>query len=126
MMTAVQIINTICKPLADSPSLFNYVQMARESLDSRFFGKSIERAIAYKACHLYTLFGSDSTESAIAGLGGGQVSQMSEGGLSVSFDTGNKKSDSELGTTKYGRMLLQLIKNKPRINVNRNPMGVCL
>ena len=55
MMTAEQIIQTICKELADSPSLSQYLQIATESLSSRFFGKLYNQAVAYKACHLFTL-----------------------------------------------------------------------
>ena len=45
-MTPIQIIQTICKPLADSPSLSSYVQMAEESLDRCFFGKKYNYAVA--------------------------------------------------------------------------------
>ena len=51
MMSAIEIIQTICPALADSPSLSQYVQVATESLNSRFFGKLFNQAVAYKACH---------------------------------------------------------------------------
>lgn len=123
-MTAVQIIQTICKPLADSPSLSSYVQMAEESLDSCFFGKMYQHAVAYKACHLFTLYGATGIESSIAGIGSGAVSGMSEGGLSISFATPTK-SDDELISTKYGRMLRKLMNSGLRMNVNTNPLGGC-
>lgn len=119
-MTAVQIIQTVCKPLANSPSLSAYEQMARESLDSGFFGKMYEYAVAYKACHLFTVNdGESGIEGSVAGLGGGAVSGMSEGGLSVSFAVPSD-IDSELSSTKYGRMLKELMKGGVRIDVNRN------
>lgn len=121
-MTAVQIIQTICKPLADSPSLSSYVQMAEESLDSCFFGKMYQHAVAYKACHLFTLYGATGIESSIAGIGSGAVSGMSEGELSISFAT-PAKSDDELISTKYGRMLRKLMNSGLRMNVNTNPLG---
>ena len=123
-MTAVQIIQTICKPLADSPSLSSYVQMAEESLDSCFFGKMYQHAVAYKACHLFTLYGATGIESSIAGIGSGAVSGMSEGGLSISFAT-PAKNDDELISTKYGRMLRKLMNFGLRMNVNTNPLGGC-
>lgn len=118
-MTAVQIIQTICSALADSPSLSSYVQMARESLDRCFFSKMYEYAVAYKACHLFTIYGDNGVESSIAGLGGGAVTGLHEGGLSVNF-TGSTSDDSELNSTKYGRMLKGLMKGGRRMNVNRN------
>lgn len=116
MLSAVQIIQTICKPLADSPSLSNYVQMARESLDSRFFGKKIETAVAYKACHLFSTC--EGSTFSIKDIGNGSIQSYSEGGISVSF--GTSIGDSELNSTKYGKMLLSLMKSIPKANVNRN------
>lgn len=119
-MTAVQIIQTICKPLADSPSLSNYVQMARESLNCRHFGKQFETAVAYKACHLFTML--DSESKSINGIGNGNIASYSEGGMSISFGQISGK-DSELNSTRYGRMLLGLMKGIPTMNVNRNPLS---
>lgn len=116
MMTTVQIIQTICPSLADSPSLSQFVQMANESLNSRFFGKLFNQAVAYKACHLFTLTVGD--KSGLNSIGGGSVSSYQEGGISVSFAT--RASDNELNATKYGRMLLDLMKQCPRMDVNKN------
>lgn len=119
MMTAEQIIQTICPDLADSPSLSQFVQMAKESLSSSFFGKQLNYAIAYKACHLFTLTAGDKTGVHSVG-GSGSVTSYQEGGIQISYS--ESKSDSELATTKYGRMLLDLMKSKPTIDVNRNCM----
>lgn len=116
MLTAEQIIQTICPKLADSPSLSQYVQMATESLDSRFFGKSFNYAVAYKACHFFDLYGD--SDSLLALGGAGPVVAYREGGMDVSFARGY--GDNELQSTKYGRMLLALIKAQPRMDVNRN------
>lgn len=121
-MTTVQIIQTICKPLSDSPSVTDYIQIATESLNSRFFGKQFPMAVAYKACHLFTLC-NESSLNQIKDLGNGEVASYSEGGISVSFRSGN--SDSELSSTKYGKMLLALMKSIPTANVNRGFVGVC-
>ena len=119
MMTAIQIIQTICPDLADSPSLSQFVQMASESLNSRFFGKLFNQAVAYKACHLFTITTGDKT--GIHSIGGsGSVTSYHEGGIQVGFSA--NQSDSELATTKYGKMLLDLMKSKPKMDVNRNCM----
>lgn len=119
MMTAIQIIQTICPDLADSPSLSQFVQMASESLNSRFFGKQFNQAVAYKACHLFTITTGDKT--GIHSIGGsGSVTSYHEGGIQVGFSA--NQSDSELATTKYGKMLLDLMKSKPKMDVNRNCM----
>lgn len=117
MMTAEQIIQTICNELADSPSLSQYIQIAKESLSSSFFGKLYEQAVAYKACHLFTLT-KPSELNNILSIGGGSVNHLQEGGISVGFNS--ILSDKELSSTKYGRMLLDLIKSRPTMDVNRN------
>lgn len=120
-MTVEQIIQTICKPLADSPSLSSFIQMAQESLSNSFFGNRLNYAIAYKACHLYSMYNSDDELGKIKDLGNGSIQSYSEGGISVSF--GSSFSNKELEQTKYGKMLLGLMKSIPTINVNRNPLG---
>lgn len=117
MMTAEQIIQTICKELADSPSLSHYLQIARESLSSRFFGKMYEQAVAYKACHLFTLT-KPSELNKMTDASGGSINHLQEGGISIGFNSTN--SDKELSSTKYGRMLLDLMKTRPAMDVNRN------
>ena len=118
MMTAVQIIQTICPDLAGSPSLSQFVQMANESLNSRFFGKLYNQAVAYKACHLFEITTGD--KNGFHSIGGGALTGYHEGGIDINF--AQTKTDSELATTKYGRMLLDLMKQCPRMDVNRNCM----
>ena len=117
MMTAEQIIQTICPKLSDSPSLSQFIQIAKESLSSSFFGKLYNQAIAYKACHLFTVC-SDSELNEILSVGGGSVNHLQEGGITVGFN--NSNSDKELSSTKYGRMLLELMKSRPTMTVNKN------
>lgn len=117
MMTAEQIIQTICPDLADSPSLSQYVQMATESLSSSFFGKQYNQAVAYKACHLFTVTKKSALNDAI-NVGGGSVNHLQEGGISLGFNASS--SEKELLSSKYGRMLYDLIHSKPRMDVNRN------
>lgn len=117
-MTVEQIINTICKPLSDSPSLSAYVQMAEDGLSSGFFGKKYPYAVAYKACHLFTMMNGEGSQ--LRDMGNGSIQSYSEGGISVSFGNGN--SGKELASTKYGQMLLDLMKTIPTMNVNRSPL----
>lgn len=117
MMTAEQIIQTICPELSDSPSLSQFIQIARESLSRSFFGKLYEQAIAYKACHLFTVT-KKSELNEITDVAGGSINHLQEGGITLGFNTSN--SDKELSSSKYGRMLLDLMKTKPTMDVNRN------
>lgn len=116
-MSVIEIIQTICPELADSPSLSQYVQVATESLNSRFYGKLFNQAVAYKACHLFTLNKPSALDNVLS-VGGGPVTGISEGGISVNFASSDK--ESELSATKYGRQLLGLMKSRPKMDVNRN------
>lgn len=116
-MTALDIISAICPELMKSESVNVFLRMAEESLSRSFFADQFPFAVAYKACHLYTITaGSDG--GAAAGLG--EIASISEGGLSVSFATRSSESDATGGleTTKYGKMLLGLINSRPRMGVN--------
>lgn len=117
MMTAEQIIKTICPELSDSPSLSQYLQISKESLSRSFFGKLYEQAVAYKACHLFTLT-KPSELNEMTSVGGGSVNHLQEGGITIGFN--NSNSENELSSSKYGRMLLSLIKSRPTMDVNRN------
>lgn len=116
-MTVREIIGAICPGLAKSGSLDAFVKMAEENTSKKFFGKQYAYAVAYRACHQFSVTEGANGNSA---LGLGQVASMSEGGLSVSFAAGSVSSDADGGleTTKYGKMLLGLIKSRPKIGVN--------
>lgn len=118
MMSAEQIIQTICPELSDSPSLSQYIQMATESLSSRFFGKLYNQAVAYKACHLFVSTKKSELNDVVNSVGGGSVNHFSEGGISIGFN--GSTSELELASTRYGRMLIDLMKSRPRMDVNRN------
>lgn len=118
-MTVEQIIQTICKPLSDSPSLSDFIQMAKDGLSNSFYGSRYNYAVAYKACHIFTMCNDDGLNK-IKDLGSGSIASYSEGGMSVSFSSGSSK---ELAQTKYGKMLLDLNKSIPTMNVNTNPLG---
>jgi hypothetical protein len=118
-----QIIATICPELSGSPSLPVFLEMAVDVTDRGFFGKMYPYAVAYLAAHLFTLTGRTAAGAAsvVRELGGGApVASMSEGGLSVSFaQFAGVTNAASLGSTKYGRMLLELKKSRPTMGVNR-------
>jgi hypothetical protein len=93
-----------------------FLDMAVELTDRGFFGKLACHAIAYRACHLFTLTGGDGSSN--PALGTGQITSVSEGGLSMSFAANANADKSGLDTTKYGKMLLALIKARPSMGVN--------
>lgn len=111
-----QIIKTICPELASSPSLDMFLDMAVELTDRGFFGKLGNYAIAYRACHLFMLSGGENSGNPALGLG--QVASISEGGLSISYATNANTDTSGLDTTKFGKLLLGLIKSRPTAGVN--------
>jgi hypothetical protein len=114
-----QIIAAICPELSGSPSLPVFLEIAVEVTDRGFFGKMYPYALAYRACHLFMVSGgaaSNGVGGTVAGLG--QIASMSEGGLSVSLATGGVSDPGGLDTTKYGKMLLGLIKSRPTMGVN--------
>jgi hypothetical protein len=111
-----RIIAAVCPELAASPSLDDLLDMAFELTDRGFFGKMYPFAVAYRACHLFTVSGGG--ESGNPAIGTGQITGMSEGGLSVSFAAGAVSDSGGLDTTKYGKLLLGLIKSRPTMGVN--------
>jgi hypothetical protein len=119
-MSPEQIISAVCPELSASSSLVIFLGMAADLTNRGFFGKMAPYAIAYRACHLFMVSGGSSgggVESVAAGLG--QIASMSEGGISVSLATGGGTSNAEgLDTTKYGKLLLGLIKSRPTMGVN--------
>jgi len=114
-----EIIQTICPELSGSPSLQVYLGMAVEVTSRDFFGAVYNQAVAFKAAHLFTLMngGSGAASDTVALGGGAPVSSVSEGGLSISFAQ-TAGDGAALGNTKYGRMLMGLIKSRPRMGVN--------
>jgi hypothetical protein len=122
-ISAASIIETICPELSGSPSLQVYLGMAVEIVNRRFFGNLYNQAVAYMACHLYTVFGrsaSSETLKTVKELGGGApVASMSEGKLSVSFAQAQGAADgAALGSTQFGRQYLGLKKGRPKVGVN--------
>jgi hypothetical protein len=110
-----QIITAICPELASSSLLNDFLGMAADLTDRGFFGKMASYAIAYRACHLFTITSGSGSNPAI---GTGQITGMSEGGLSISLAASAVSDSGGLNTTKYGKLLLGLIKSRPTLGVN--------
>jgi len=114
-----EIIKNICPELFNSPALDDFIQMAIDLTAKDFFGKLYPYAVAYRACHLFTITGGGNSGN--SALGVGQIASMSEGGLSVTFAQNQSSSvndGSGLDTTKYGKLLLGIIKSRPTMGVN--------
>lgn len=116
-MDALAIVTAICPELAKSNSADVFLRMARENTSRDFFGTQYQYAVAYRACHLFKVTSGTVGNDAV---GVGKVASMTEGGLSVSYqdNSSSSVSDGGLDTTKYGKMLLGLIKSRPRMGVN--------
>jgi hypothetical protein len=97
------------------------LEMAIEVTSREFFGSLYNQAVAYRAAHFFTVIcdAGGGTIGVIKELGGGApVASATEGKLSVSFARSEVSDVSGLDSTKYGRMLLGLIKSRPRMGVN--------
>ena len=117
-LDARQIIQSICPELFGSPELEVFLQMAIELTDRGFFGTLYSYAVAYRACHLFTITGGGNSSNGALGMG--QIASMSEGGLSVTFaqNQPTETSTSGLDTTKYGKLLIGIMKARPTMGVN--------
>jgi hypothetical protein len=119
-ISAALIIETICPELSGSPSLQVYLGMAVEATSRRFYGPLYNRAVALRAAHLFTVMNGSAggITGVIKELGGGApVASVSEGKLSVSFAQSGVSEANDLGSTKYGRMLLDLMRSRPTLGV---------
>jgi hypothetical protein len=106
-----------CPELSGSPSLPMFLAMAIEQTDRGYYGAMYAYAVAYQACHDFTMAANNTMKNIMDKSGGAPIASMSEGGLSVSFAQG-ATGGSDLLSTKYGRMLLALRRSRPRMGVN--------
>ena len=100
-MNAALIISAICPELYASASLSIFIDMAMSEISAQYFGTLYQKAIALKACHMFTL-----SKRAMGAAGG--ISDMSEGGISLSFAVQNS-GDNNLKQTNYGLQYLELV-----------------
>jgi len=122
VLSPEKIIKAICPELSGSPSLQVYLGMAAEVISRGFFGDQYSQALAYQACHLFTVTNKAAGGASSTGMikelsGGAPITSVREGGLSVSFGQSGSEVGDTLGSTKYGRLLLALRKSKPTMNV---------
>jgi hypothetical protein len=116
-----EIIETICPELSGIPSLPVYQEMAVEIISQGFYGKMYNMALAYQACHYFTITGDSEGGggSGDAAAGIFPIASKSEGGLSVTYAIPSQTdSSSDLESTKYGKLLLALKKGRPKMGVN--------
>jgi hypothetical protein len=95
--------------------------MAVEIISQGFYGKMYNMALAYQACHYFTIMGDSQGGggSGDADAGIFPVASKSEGGLSVTYAVPSQtNTSSDLENTKYGKMLMALIKGRPKMGVN--------
>jgi hypothetical protein len=97
----------------------NYIdtQFARD-----FFDSTRNMALAYVACHYFSLYG-DSKNSATTDTG--PVASKSEGDLSVSYAVIATASSDSFGTTKYGKMFLDMVASRKRLCLTLGVNGGC-
>jgi hypothetical protein len=119
VLSPEQVIEAICPDLSGSPSLPVYLEMAAERTDRGFFGTLYNQALAYMACHLFTLYSDTGSGDGGAGSGIYPIQSKSEGKLSISYAIPSQSGTGEtLGLTKYGLMYDRLIKSRPKMGVN--------
>jgi hypothetical protein len=117
VLSPEQIIATICPELSGSPSLPVYREMAvsyiRENFVRGFFRTLYDMALAYLACHYFSIMGdSQGSGGSNNPYAGAPVSGMSENGESMSFavSAAAPGDENSFSSTKYGVMFLQLEK----------------
>ncbi len=96
------IIELICPTLFNDSNLSDWLAYAQECVDRCFFGGDYNKAVAYMACHMFSLAGSrPSGES-------GVITSKKEGDLAISF--GGIPGDDELDLTYFGQQYKRLRK----------------
>lgn len=101
-----------------------YISQAREQTSDTLFGDDMEKAVALRAMHRWSL---DQLANGSASGNGmqmlnGQASSMREGQLSISNSGPSSIAlgyDVDLGMTVYGQELLALIRSKSLLVSNR-------
>lgn len=97
-------------PPLNTTSRDAFLTFARECTSYKWYKGKYEYAIALYACHLLELQSNQKSAGQV-GSGGGVVSEVRQGDLSVVyFQTGINKTDknSDLSQTSFGRELIQL------------------
>lgn len=116
MQSVDEIVKSLCPDFYASDVYASIIEQCEENTSKTFFGVLRNQAVAYKACHFYTLFSPDAGVNA-----GGQIASVTEGRLSISyFNENDTTTDNAFWqSSKYGKLYLWLLKSMPRANVNR-------
>lgn len=97
-----------------SPLKAEYIQIAYSRLNSKAIGKNYSQAVALLACHLFCSDNPEGSDSSEVIKNSGNITSLSEGQLSVSFDNSATKSAfsgyfADYGSTRYGKELIGLL-----------------
>jgi hypothetical protein len=119
-LSAEEWIETICPELSGSPSLQRFLGMAVEATSRRFYGPMYHKAVALRAAYEFTRM--NGSGGGVFGIlkelgGGAPVASASEGKVSVSFAQPGVSDTNDLGSNKFGRMLLGLMKSRPTLGI---------
>ena len=120
-MTAYEIIRLIGAEFAltEDETIEQWIEYVRPLVSKKQFGKLYNHALALRACHSMKMAGlGESATDGVGGLttvgggsGGVSVASVSDGGTSLSFNSGAGNwvfADAELTLTTYGQQYIQL------------------
>lgn len=119
MATASEILSAIAPHFDDVSGRSVLLGQAESRTSSTFFGANRPDAVAYMAAHLLDM----SASAAVSSGASGPISSKKEGDLAVSFaSSGSSSSASGLSQTRYGQMLLDLMRSSgPAAGVTGQP-----
>jgi len=118
-MTALEIIRLVGTEFIaiDDYTVEQWIEIVRPMVSKKQFGKLYEQALAFLVCHRMKMVGVGQAPAeglmgmVSGGSGGMSVASVSDGGTSISFNSGAGAwtfSDAELSLTTYGVQYLQL------------------
>lgn len=117
MTTIEDIIKLKAPGLYGDVNLSAWITLSKTKIDSCYYGKLYNEAVALQAAHDYTL------SNRMLGASGA-ISSIREGDLSVSYGTGG--SNGDLSSTHYGMQLKNLTdKSNMAIDIIGCDTGLC-
>ena len=119
MATASEILSAIAPHFDDVSGRSVLLSQAESRTSSTFFGANRPDAVAYMAAHLLDM----SASAPVSSGASGPITSKKEGDLAVSFGSGGANSSSSgLSQTRYGQMLLDLMRSSgPAAGVTGQP-----
>ena len=120
-MTVLEMIRLIGTEFEgdDDETIASWIEFVRPMVSKKQFGKLYERALALLVCHRMKVAGlGENALDGLASVGGGgsggvSVASVSDGGTSLSFNSGAGSwvfANAELSLTSYGQQYIQLMK----------------